>query len=388
MMKPLYLEFKSAGTDAPVKITTFSSYSFERSVITPASAFRFTAPDVDKARRMSIRSGDLVTIISEDANNVKTPICTGIVDETDYHGSGTVGEYVISGRDMVGQLVDNDSVDAQNKIVNYNDPVAIDFIVESVIKNTRIPGAYINKQVPTGTFLFNTSPTETKLTTLMRYLDMANCLVWNDGFGRLVIGKPNFTSSNPSQGKLIASYSDPKKNNLLEFRVRRNTNSAIRQIVTQLQHQEQVDPTPFTIQNSDKDVRARSRYGVGRSLYRVFSYGQGADASNKLSAVGNGKGDPKSLGEAFTLREIARENMKVLEVECAVADHLNDNGGIYDVDQIYDVQIEDEDISEPMYVYSVAYDMTIQHGLMTRLKLCRLGTICAAAAISPTVGQP
>ncbi len=63
--------------------------------------------------------------------------------------------------------------------------------------------------------------------------------------------------------------------------------------------------------------------------------------------------------------------------------HINEQGNIYNVDQMYTVQIEDEDVNEDMYVYDVTYDLTIEHGITTRLKLCKRGAIVAyAAAIS------
>lgn len=68
-----------------------------------------------------------------------------------------------------------------------------------------------------------------------------------------------------------------------------------------------------------------------------------------------------------------------------VEGHFNEFGYLYNVDQIYNVDILDEDIKEPMYVYHVSYELTLEHGMMTRMRLCRLWTICAYADQLPRV---
>jgi prophage tail gpP-like protein len=98
---------------------------------------------------------------------------------------------------------------------------------------------------------------------------------------------------------------------------------------------------------------------------------------NQIVFVGNQGAAPRQIGDELSLREIARENMKVLDVEVIVPGHVNALGQPYDIDQMYDVRIEDDDVNEPMYVYSVSFDLTLDHGLLTRLRLCRKNTICA-----------
>lgn len=381
--EPIGLDFKSAQSGATSDVQsmrTFNSYSFERSILTPAAAFRFTAPGVDKSLRTSIRSCDLVTIWATGPSGGKTPLGTGILDETDTHVIPENVDYVLTGRDTLSQLVDNSAIDASNKIINTSS-ATLDTILGSLLKNTRIPQGYVLQQVPNAKLLFQTTPGETKINALQRFLEFTNCLVWTNGFGQIIIGKPNFTQE--KSGQLVLSSTNPVGNNCVEGRSRRGVNKAIRQIVTQLQTFEQVDAGSFTIKNNDPDMVAVAASGGGRSVYRTFSYGQGNDAVNQYKTIGNQSGNPKAMGAQLSLREIARENMNILDVELVTNGHFNDDGDVYQMDQIYNVQIEDDDVSEDMYVYSCSYELTMDRGMMTHLKLCRLGTIVAGADALP-----
>lgn len=380
---PIELDFTksvSSGSAAITSLRTFTSYSFDRNILVPASAFRFTAPGVEKARRTAIRSGDNATLWAINSVGKKIQIATGFVDETDTHIVPGQVDYVITGRDTMGQLVDNDCVDAQNRVINTQD-ITLDGMLALLINSTRIPQGYNQgktQNIPNGTLLFQTRGGETKISALQRYLDLTNCLLWSAPDGSLILGKPNFSQS--LSGSITMSSSNPSQNNALEARSRRNVNQTIRQIVSQLQTMEQVDASIYTKINNDKDVQAVAPALVGRSVYRVFSYGQGADAANTVTAIGNQNGNPQGIGDQLSLREIARENMRVLDVEVVIRGHLNSNDLPYNIDQIYSITIEDDDVNEDMYVYSCSYEMTIEHGMLTHLRLCRLGTICAYTA--------
>lgn len=373
---PLKLQFRKAvpsSGDGSRVLNTFSSYSFERNLLIPAAAFRFTAPAVDKNLRTQIRSGDEVQVIVKTAAG-ELPLATGIIDETDTHVTPGSVEYVLSGRDMLGQLVDNAAVDASDRIILI-EKATLPTILDTLIANTRIPKRVKKSQVPNGALLFQTSPGETKINALQRMLEFTNCLVWCQPNGQLVLGKPDFTQK--PKGILKLSSSSPADNNCLEGRSRRNVNQAIRRIVSQLQSLDAVDAGAFTKLNSDKDIKNLIKAGVGRSVYRRFSYGSGTDTVNTVNQVGNQSGNYRKIGDELSLRELARENMKILDVEVVVPSHINSSGSFYDIDQIYDVFIEDDDVSEPMYVYSVGYELTKDAGMLTRLRLCRLNTIVA-----------
>lgn len=376
MNSPIQLEFKPAvGNAQPSPLRTFTSYSFSKNLLTPASPFRFTAGGVEKEIRTAIRSGDTVSLSILAPDGTFKPVGTGFIDETDAHVTATSVDYVLTGRDPLGQLVDNTAIDKDNRIRNTEN-VTMQNILSFLLEGTRIPKGFRSQQVPNGTLIFHTNPGETKINALQRYLQFTNCLVWCDPSGQVVIGKPNFTQAR--SGNLILKK-DGKGNNLLEARVRRNLNQAIRQVVVQLQTLGQVDPTSYTKINSDPDMRRVREATVGRSVYATFTYGQGEDTVNTVTQVGNQSGNPRKIGDEMALRQIARENMKIIEVECVVQGHINNKGEPYNVDQIYNVQIEDEDVSEDMLVHSCDYEMTMDHGMLTRLRLARLGTICAFA---------
>lgn len=375
---PVELDFKSVqkgSTQQATSLRTFTSYNFERNILVPAAAFRFTAPGVDRSLRTAIRSGDWASLYVVDAAGNRQQIGTGIVDETDTHVTPGNVEYVLTGRDLLAQMVDNSAVDKNNRIQNTEN-ISLRTLLKLLIANTRLSQTEpILMQVPNTTLLFQTNPGETKINALQRYLEFTNCLVWTHPNGRVIVGKPNFTQK--PLGKLILSSSSPEQNNVIDGRSRRSANMAIRQIVTQLQTLGQVDASAFTVDNNINDMRNIAGSKGGRSVYRTFSYGQGNDAINQLQQVGNQTGTPQDIGAALSRREIARENMKILDVEMVVRGHLNDAGLVYNVDQVYNVNIADDDVFEDMYVYSCAWELTNEHGMITRLKLCKLYTICA-----------
>lgn len=382
---PIILDFKSAQATAnaakPASLRTFDSYNFERNILIPGSAFRFTAPGVDAKLRQSIRSGDFVELFCVAPDGTKSQLATGIIDETDTHVMPSRVEYVLTGRDMLGQMIDNAVVDKNNRVIQTTN-ITLEGILQQLIANTRISQQYIKQQLPNGQLLFQTNPGETKISALQRYLDFTNTVVWCAPNGQIKIGKPNMAQKPSDNAGLVVNNINPSTtNNVLEARVRRSTNLAIRQIVTQLQTLNNVPPTQ-TVFNQDKDMQAVAAAGVGRSVFDVFSYGQGNDTVNQLTAVGNSNGNPYSIGLSKSLRELAKDNMKILDVECVVRGHLNANNQVYDIDQVYNVQISDDNVAESLYVYAVSHELTLEHGRMTRLKLCRLGTIVAYSAIA------
>ncbi len=387
------------------KIKLFTSYSFERNMLSPGAPFRFTAPGVDKATRLQIRSGDTVQLIATDPSGAPQPVGTGFIDETDTHISPHSLEYVLTGRDTLGQLIDNTAVDKNNVILYIQQaPLGLPMILQTLINNTRIPQTPINQNMPNGSLLFQTNPGETKMNALQRYLEFTNCLVWTAPNGQVICGKPNTTALTafnkmptlvagltgapsvtfPSLGK-----NAPQTTNVLDVRIRRNTNLAIRRIIVQLQDFNGADAGNYNINNQDQDVQNVAGSGAGRSVYDTFSYGEGANTANFLTAVGNGNGDPKNLGAAIAQRTLARENVKVLEVEVTVQGHFDSNGSLFNVDTVYYCQFPDDNVNDQMYCYSVTHDLTLEHGMTTKLRLCKLaGTLVAGVYSTPVASLP
>jgi prophage tail gpP-like protein len=359
----------------PQPLKTFSSYSFDRNLMVPASPFRFTAEGVDRAVRKSIRSADTVELYVKNSEGQSVQLATGFIDETDTHVTPTGVSYLLTGRDTIGQLVDNAAVDSSNRIIHAGQSeLTLLGLAQQLRLGTRIPSPVKSQRAPQAPILFQTNPGETKVNALQRYLEYTNCLVWSLPNGQMVVGKPNMAQA--PMGELRLSYSDPARNNCLEARSRRNTNTAIRKIAVQLQALSITDPSLITQVNADREVRKVSGSLAGRSVYRLFSQGNGTDAVNQLVQVGNSS-TPQQIGYTLARRELAQSNMQVLEAEIVVKGHINDSGVPYQIDQVYSVFIEDDDVAENMYVYAAKYDMTKDRGRTTTLRLVRLGTIVA-----------
>jgi prophage tail gpP-like protein len=377
MIRLTALPADPAKKNKAYEITTFTSYAFDRSVLTPAAAFRFTAPGVDQDTRLAIRSGDVVRLYADNSQGQTKSVGVGFIDETDTHITASSLEYSVTGRDVVSQLVDNDAVDVDAQMVFFA-RANINALVSTLLKDTRMMGAHLTKQLDTSAQLaVQTNPGETKITVLQRYLEWLNGLVWANNDGQLIVDKPNFAQK--PNGALTLKYSDPSGNNLLEARVKRNINQAIRRIVTVLNGTEASAATVghSTLANMDTSLKPYRGTNVGRSIMRTFDYANGADTLNQGLGLAKGSYEPQTIARAYSAREIAKENMHILDIEVVVEGHFNEFGALYDVDQVYRVTIEDENVAEPLYVYSVSYELTIDHGMITRMRLCRLYTICA-----------
>lgn len=388
------------SSDTTVK--TFDSYSFERNLLSPAAPFRFTAPGLDIDTRMSIRSGDTIQLIATDDDGNDVPVATGFIDETDTHISPGRVEYVITGRDTLGQLIDNAAVDSKNKIIAL-DNVSMSTIFNTLISNTRMPQKFSTQQLDNGPMLFQTNIGETKMNALQRYLQLTNSLVWTDPNGQAIIGKPdcipvplpivgNATLTVGTSGSvgLLSAVSDitgTQATNVLDCRVRRNVNNAIRQIVVQMQNGDSWNPGNYTLNNNDSDMTAVASSGVGRSVYMPFTFSAGANAVNFFLKVANIPSPSNQLGAALGYREIARENVQILDVEITVQGHFDSTGELYDVDNIYYCNIPDEKISDNLYCYAVTMELTLDHGMTTKLKLCKMGTIVAGSYQLPSLSS-
>jgi prophage tail gpP-like protein len=377
---PIGISFQSALTQERSTLQTFTSYYFERDIQTPAASFHFSAPGVDKASRLAIRSGDRAELYLPGPGPLVSRLATGFVDETETHITGTALDYNISGRDTLSALCDNDSVDEHNKMIAA-ETITFPALAKQLLRNTRISGSVVVDQgMPTGKLTYQTNVGETKINALQRFLEYANCLVWTKPSGQIVIGKPNMAQA-PS-GNLYCTLRSPELNNFMDVKVKRNTNQAIRRIAVQMQNLEFSNPTTNTLSNQDEDVLSTAGAGVGRSVLHAYSLGTGMDALNILGFVKGGTGANRlvDIGRAYAAREIAASNVNVVSVIGRTDGHLNENGVAYNIDQVYYVVVEDEDLFEPMYVYKCVYELTENDGMTTTLYLCRLGALVADSA--------
>lgn len=375
LTRPIELKIKPALGGEETDVSIFTSYSFDRNILVPASAFRFTAEGIDAKQRQAIRSADLVSLYVRNSSGRVSKLSTGFIDETDTHVTPTSVSYVLTGRDTIGQLVDNAAIDADNKIVHGGQAnLTMVQIAQELVKNTRMAQSVVSRNTPAGGLLYQTNPGETKISVLQRYLEIMNCLAWTTADGVLIIGKPTMAVTPINRLWMTKDAIRRQQNNLLEVRVKRSPNLAIRKIAVQMQDLAITDPTPATVNNTDPDMVSIATAKAGRSVYRTFSLGNGTEAYDKLVGVGNGQG-VVSMGKALALREMAMDNAKVLDVECVVAGHINENGDPYDIDQVYEVVVDDDGLALPMYVYGVRHDYTKERGPITSLRLCKIGAL-------------
>lgn len=375
MLRPLEVKVIRATDESrrTVDVGTFTSYEFDMNMLVPASAFRFTANGVSKEDRLAIRSGDTSMLYARNVEGREFRLATGFIDETEFHLTAKNKDYLLTGRDTLGQLIDNSAIDASNNIIHLAQ-ASVASVANVLLQNTRMPKEVVQRNAPSGPLLFQTNPGETKINALQRYLEYTNCLVWALPDGRMAIGKPNMSQS--SADTLAIRESDPRFNNVLEIRVKRAPALAIRTIAVQVQELGVTDPGQVTVANSDADVALLAKRGVGRSVYRLFSQGNGTDAVNQLNQVGGG-GGLQSIGKGYALREIARDNIKTLEVTAVLRGHIDNAGNPYAYEKMYDVIVEDEDLQERMYCYACKYSYTKEQGPTTTLRLCRTNALVA-----------
>lgn len=361
-----------AGAD-DIALQSFLSYSFNSSIIIPVDTFSFSFVTPDgPALNQQIRCGDIVTL---EANN-KT-IATGIIDITEVETEAIFGEKsTISGRDMMGQLEDQDAISLSNKPIWLNS-TSIRNGVLSLIENTRIKKV-VERDAPGGSFLLATDAGESKLSALQRFLDPLNCIAWMGASGELIVGKPNFKQE--SSGRLVLSKKD-RISNVLSMRVTRASTSIPNIIQPVWTGQElTVDRMPESQAVQNMAVEPSRLFKSGHKVPKtvVISNPKADDRisaavlDSSLRAAGG-----NLLGYA-ALRELARANVNERIVQAVVPGHFNEDGEPYVVDTCYDIHYDRGDINgDKMYLYQVEYQMSEDRGQTTNLYFCNVGCIVA-----------
>ena len=184
------------ATRRPIVIKQFLSYSFASSVVVPVSSFSFEFKLSDDQRLAEVvRSGDIAVLLAGQRNQT---LCTGLIDTTEMETDGFTGErcFVI-GRDLMGQLEDNEAVSLNSKKM-WSDQASIDFVANKLCENTRIREGLDNRGCPTNQKLFSTEPGESRLAALQRFIEPFNALSWMSPEGRLIVGRPNMKAPRKS----------------------------------------------------------------------------------------------------------------------------------------------------------------------------------------------
>ena len=357
----------------------FVEYNFTSSILVPVDAFSFKiAFDALGLPKIPVKEGDLITL---EAN--RQPISTGIVDmvdvETDTQSGTTI---TITGRDLLSQFEDQDAVSLDSSPV-YGAQMTIDAVIKSLSKDTRISQSkLIKKYAPKSAYLFATQPGESKLSALQRYCDGLNIVFWMSPSGNLTIGKPNTYAT--ATGRFFLSRAQ-RFANVLSMRSTRNSTVIPNIIVPIWNGQETVQSRvgkEQVLYNTNAGP-ARLR-GLGHRVPKavVVSTPEGASPQdlsevNFLTAAQQmaTKAGQANLLQAYAKRELARQNIKELQVQCLIPGHYTDSGVPLLPDQVFRIKYDIDEIDEDMYLYQCDYQFTAEGSQRTNLFFCKQNCI-------------
>lgn len=357
-----------------ITIDRFLSYEFNSSVLTPIDNFSFTfsAPDSESIPTQTIRPGDIVILR---ANNFS--LSTGFIDTVGIEVDAVNGEMVtIQGRDYMAQLEDNDSIAIDSAPI-YSDNFTVEQVIKLLVQNTRIKNVPVDvRNAPTGGFLFATEPQETKLSSLLRYLEPLNILVWMSPNANIIVGKPDMAQD--SRGRLFISKTN-RRSNVLSMMVTRNTTKIANIIVPIWSGQEGVVDRvgqEQAIYNPRREPTRLRKQGHTVIKTVVVSNSTGNDPQSQAQVVNTINSARSNLLQAYATRELARQNMDELQVSCEIGGHYDENGVPYRIDSVYKIENDRAAVDEKMYLYEVNYTMDEQ-GQRSTLNFCPLGSIVA-----------
>lgn len=364
------------NTRPSVEFPMFTDYSFQSSVLVPIDSFSFKLvnPTIGGSLYDTIKDGDIAIL---KANG--TVLGTGLIDSVAIGTDPDSGEVVeIHGRTLIAQLEDQSCVNELDAPFWANS-ITIDGAINFLCKSTRV-NYYRLQQVPSGSFLFATEPGESKMSSLLRFIEPLNCILWMDPDGTLVVGRPNMGAA--ISGTFLNDRAARASNNLSMKAVYSSTH--IPNVVIPVWTGQE------TVQNRISPEQAVLNNGVGPSrLYKlnhrvpktvVVSTPQGADPQalsqvNQLTVAGS------NVLQAYAKREIARANVSEVGLQVNVKGHYNDDLSPIVVDTCYQVVYPRASINEKMYLHTVDYTMSRDHGQLTSMFFCRLGSIVADVAV-------
>ncbi len=366
-------------------IDKFMSYRFQSSILIPVDSWsaevKYDLDLKDLSGRLRPSEGDIVVLR---ANGI--PVATGQIDHLDMETDGKSGtKLTLQGRDLLGMWEDQDSVSLDSKILDGK-RYTIDQVVSALAVNSRINAKKLVKRTATrNPYLFATQPGETKLSSIQRYCEALDIYFWMSGDGNLIIGKPDMygvRSPNP-RSRFFVSRRD-RSSNVLSMRSSRNSTSVPSYIVPLWNGQEGIlgrnVPLP-AVKNRNKGAIRLKNLGHVVAKAVVTSTPQGASpqdladinallvAGQQQNAEINFKNAPTILN-AYAEREMAKLNMKTLQVQATVPGHYNDRAEPLLVDQVYRIQYDIDGIDQDMFLYEVEYTMTEGEGQRTRMFFC------------------
>lgn len=344
----------------------FLTYQFSSSIIVPVDTFSFTlALDEIGVGQIPVQDGDIARL---EANG--QTLATGIIDSVDVETDATQGTRItINGRDLLSQFEDQDAVNI-DAVPIYGKEMTVSQVVSALKANTRLQGPNL-KLAPSKGYLFATQPGESKLSAFQRYCEGLNIIFWMNPDGSLNVGKPNFNQA--SKGRLFISRKE-RDSNVLSMRVTKAATAVPNMIAAIWNGQEEVQARigkEQVFKNAAPGPKRLLSYGHRVPRAVVVSTPDGSKPQD-LSAINTiNRAGGANILQAYAKREIARENMKELQVQCLVFGHYNENGEPYAPDQVYKIEYDIAGIDEELYLYAVEYGFGEDGGQRTNLFFCR-----------------
>lgn len=350
----------------------FIQYSFSSSVIIPVDTFSFTvAMDESGVFTIPVREGDIINLY---ANEV--PLTVGIIDSVRVQTTSQGTTITIDGRDLLGQLEDQNAVSTSSNPI-YAGNYTIDQVIATITKDTRIKSTPIKNNASSKAWLFATQPGETKLSALQRYCEGLNILFWMSPDGRIIIGKPSMYGQ--SLGRIFLQRAQ-RISNVLSMSSTRASTSIPNMIAAIWNGQESVQSRIGPEQMLKNASRGPARllnngHIVPRAVIVSTPQGGSPQDLSDVNVITSAGGS--NLLQAYAKREIARENIKELQVQAQVVGHYNEMGNPYMPNQVYRCQYDIDGVDEDMFLYQVEYTCDNNQSQRTNLFFCRQNAIVA-----------
>lgn len=374
---PVSLQVKPIDASRPsVEFVQFEEYNFQNSILVPVDSFNFVArnPELKGSLYDYVKDGDIAIL---KANG--QVIATGLVDTVNISTDADAGELVkISGRTLMSQLEDQSTVNDADEPI-WGNLIPIEGVINSLISSTRV-NYYRLQQAPSGSFLFATEPGENKLSAIMRYIEPLNCLVWMDGDGTLVVGRPDMGAE--PKGTFVLDR-DKREANCLSIQANYSSTQIPNIIIPiwtgQESVQNRVGPEQRVLNNAPGPSRLfKLNHRVPKTV--MVATPQGADAQS-LSGANQFVVAGSNILQAYAKREIARANVHELGVQVNIQGHYNNDLSPIVMDSNYQINYPRASVREKMYLHTVTYSLSKSGGQRTSLSFCRLGSIVADVSI-------
>lgn len=370
---PVELRIKPLSGKPTIHLKNFTEYSFQSSILVPVDSFSFSyaAPDDKNIFSDYFQEGDIVQLYADEQE-----LACGIVDQIDVEVGPEFGEKVsIHGRDLMGQLEDQDAVNLDSTMI-FGKKMTVQAVFQKLCANTRIVKLR-TQNAPADAWLFATEPQQSKLSALTTFLESLNCIAWMDPDGTMVIGKPDMSQS--SLGRFIVDRPN-RYSNCMGMKASFAASTIPNIMVPVWQGQENVQSRVAPQQRLENAASGPARLlGLGHRLAKTVVVsnpeGDGPQAFgnlNKFLAGGS------TQLQAYAKRDMARRNVNEMLVEVKMAGHYDRNGNPFQVDRVYDILYSKalrQNIS--MYLYGVKYTLNETEGQRTVLSFCKTGTIVA-----------